>query len=103
MLFLFKNTPTRSPIGAPAGMTQVAPASSSFFATIGSSEVYTSTVKPSLTKTVVAFSGLDGVGQECFSSPSTLQLDHVRHTRFPWEASVPEFAHRWNNTPRIKG
>ena len=53
-IFVGLSIPSPEPIGAPSGITQAAPASSNRRAVIKSSVVYGKTVKPSLTRSLVA-------------------------------------------------
>ena len=88
MLFGFW-MPRPDPIGAPSGITAAAPASSSLRHAIGSSVVYGSTTKPSLTSTFVASISASLSGNSVRSSPITSSL-----TQFESPASRPSRAVR---------
>ena len=62
------------PIRLASGMMAQQPICSSSRATIGSSEVYTITSKPSATSTSAAFSVSRTLGNSVFGSPSTSSL-----------------------------
>ena len=69
--------PMPEPISEASGITATQPIASSSFATIGSSDVYTITLKPSLTSVCAAAQGLDHVGIERVRVAQHFELDEL--------------------------